>query len=352
MDSFKRSFWRASLAMALLLLVPCVLWSRIEAARLPPKPDFPVPGHAFVAEYAGQASYIAHLLYWWGLFGFGARIRQADIVMVGSSHMQFGLSARQLSAELSRDAGRPIRVFNAGLGCDTPLGFDAAMLDRLGIRDRTIVADTFAYDYDPYNAECFSEFAGMTDRVHSVFQALAVWTRFDWDWALDGDLPRIDLSRRRFTLSRYLNAPALILDWDYGDALYLFRPDRGEAFPIPRAAAPQDVAAAQPPGKALASGTIPLPDAFTAIVAQRDLRPVFTLIPFVTAPAFDRERYDHLAALLGASGAGPSAPFAAIAPAGLSSFDGEHLTGPSRRLATQRLAEDLAAAALLPKPGN
>lgn len=348
MESFKRSFWRASLAMVALLLVPCVVWSRIEAERLAPKPDFPLPGRAFVAEYGGQAAYVAHLLYWWGLFGFGERIRRADVVLVGSSHMQFGLSARQLSADLSRAAGRPIRAFNAGLGCDTPLGFDAALLDRLGIRDRAIVADTFAYDYDPYNAACFAEFAGMTDGVHSVFQALAVWTRFDCDWALDGLLPRIDLSRRRLTLSRYLNAPALILDWDYGDALYLFRPDRGEAFPIPRAAAPQDVAAAQPPGQALTSGTIPLPDALAAIVAQGGLRPAFTLIPFVTTPAFDRERYDNVAGLLRASGAGPSAPFIAIAPAGLTSFDGEHLTGPSRRRATQRLGDDLIATKILP----
>jgi hypothetical protein len=347
MESFKRSFWRASWAMALLLLVPCVLWSRIEAARLPPKPDFPLPGRAFVAEYGGQAAYVAHLLYWWGLFGFGERIRQADVVMVGSSHMQFGLSARQLSADLSRDAGRPIRVFNAGLGCDTPLGFDSSLLDRLDIRDRAIVADTFAYDYDPYNAECFAEFAGMTDCVHSIFQILAVWTRFDWDWALDGVLPRIDLGQRRLALGRYLNAPALILDWDYGDAVFLFRPDRGEAFPLPRATAPQDIAAAQPPGEPLTSGTIPLPDAFSAIIAQRELRPVFTLIPFVTTPVFDRERYDHVAGLLRATGAGPSAPFIAIAPAGLASFDGEHLTGPSRRLATQRLAGDLAAMEIL-----
>jgi hypothetical protein len=350
MGSFKSGFWRGFAAVAVVLLVPCLLWSRIEAARLPPKPDFPLPGRAFVAEYDGQASYIAHLLYWWGLFGFGNRIRQADIVMLGSSHMQFGLSARQLSAALSRDAGRPVDVFNAGLGCDTPLSFDAALLGRLGIRDRTVIVDTFAYDYDPYNAACFAEFASMTDSVHSAFEALAVWARFDWDWALDGFLPRLDLSRQRFTLGRYLNQPALILDWRYGDALTLFRPDRGEAFPRPLAATPLDIATAQPPGPPLASGTIPMPDAFAAVVASRGIVPIMTMIPFVTTPVFDRDRYANVAQLLRSTGAGPRVPFIALSPAGLQSFDGEHLTGVSRAAATQRLEEGMAAAGMLPAP--
>lgn len=343
MDAFKRRFWFACLLMMAALAVPAFLWSRIEAPRLPPKPDFPLPGRAFVAEYGGQAAYIAHLLYWWGLFGFGDRIKNADVVMLGSSHMQFGLSARQLSARLSTAAGRPVRVFNAGLGCDTPLGFDASLVERLDLRDRTLIVDTFAYDYDPYNAACFSEFAGMTDRVHSAFAALAVWTRFDWDWAFDGILPRIDLSARRFALGRYLNEPALILDWHYGDAVYLFRPDRGEAFPQSQAAKPQDIAAAQPPGETLTSGTIPLPDPFAGIVARRDLNPVLTLIPFVTTPAFDRERFADVAKLLGSPSRAPSAPFIAIAPTGLESFDGEHLTGSSREEATRRLGDALAA---------
>ncbi|HLI22042.1 MAG TPA: hypothetical protein VKV32_13035 [Stellaceae bacterium] len=347
MNSFKRRFWLASVVMTALLLIPFFVWSRIEASRLPPKPAFPLPGHAFVAEYGGQASYVAHLLYWWGLFGFGERIRSADVVMLGSSHMQFGLSARQLSATLSAAAGRPLRVFNAGLGCDTPLGFDAALLDRQGVRDRAIIADTFAYDYDPYNAECFSELDDITDRVHAVFEALAVWTRFAADWALDGILPRVDLSQRRPVLGRYLNAPALILDWNYGDVVYAFSPNRGEVYPAPLASTPQDVAKAQPAGESLTSGTIPMPNALANVVARRDLRPIFTLIPFVTTPAFDRERFTHVAQLLAAAGTAPRAPLIAIAPAGFESFDGEHLTGPSRDQATRRLGDALAAAEML-----
>jgi hypothetical protein len=71
----------------------------------------------FVAEYGGVGAYVGHLLYYWGLFGMRDRIRQADIVLLGSSHTQFGLSARQLSEILSRESGRPIKAFNLGLGC-------------------------------------------------------------------------------------------------------------------------------------------------------------------------------------------------------------------------------------------
>ncbi|HEV8016448.1 MAG TPA: hypothetical protein VGP48_13000 [Stellaceae bacterium] len=340
---FKTGFWGAFAASAAGLLVPAVMWARLVTPELPPKPAFPVPGREFVAEYGGQAAYIAHIAYWWGLFGIGTRLRDADVLLLGSSHVQLGLSARQMSDALSQASGRPVRVFNAGLGCDTPLAYDAALLDHLGLRDRVVVVDAFANDYDPYNAPCFAELAGITDRVHAGFKALAVWSRFDWDWLLDGILPRIDLRDGRIAADRYLNAPATILDWNDGDAVELFHPARGEEFPHP-VSAPLDLASQQPPRR-LAAGTMPLPAPFMPAMT-RGLRPVFTLIPFSLTPPFDRTRYENVADLLAASGS-PRAPFVALAPDGLASFDGEHLTGESRAAATARLAAALAEANLL-----
>ena len=344
---FRNGFWYGFVASALLLLVPALLWARLAATKLPPKPPFPVPGRQFVAEYAGQAAYVAHLAYWWGLFGIGQRIRDADIVLLGSSHMQFGLSARQLSATLSQRANRPVRVFNAGLGCDTPLGYDGALLDHLRLGGRTLVIDLFAYDFDPYNAPCFAELAGMTDAVHAGAKALTVWSRFAWDWSLDGALPRVDLRGGRVALTRYLNAPATILDWNYGDAAHLYRPDRGEEFPSPPPDRPQDLTAQEGAWR-LDGATLALPQAFAGAVSL-GAQPVFTLIPFSTTPAFDRDRYDHVAQLLAATG-GVRAAFIALAPQGLKSFDGEHLTGDSRAAATARLAPSLVAAKLAPRP--
>ena len=212
MGRFRKTFWQSFIAAAVLVLAPLVLWSRLDAAHIPAKPDFPIPGQRFVAEYGGQGAYLAHLAYWWNLFGMGDRIRHADLVLLGSSHTQFGLSARQLGDALSRDLGRPVRVFNAGLGCDTPLGFDASLIERLGLRDRTVIADSFAYDPDPYTYACFSEFSGIGDAGQALFKIGAAWTRFAWDWTLDGVLPRIALVDGQVTIGRYLHEAVTILD--------------------------------------------------------------------------------------------------------------------------------------------
>lgn len=342
MGAFKASFWRSFIGAAAILILPLAIGSRIGAAHLPPKPAFPIPGERFVAEYAGQGAYTAHLVYWWDLFGFGNRIREADILLIGSSHTQFGLSARQLSSELSQQAGRPIRVFNAGLGCDTSLSFDAALLERLGISDRRVIADGFAYRFDPYTYGCFSEFSEIQDNVQGLFKALAVAARFDWDWMLDGVLPRVELGARRATIGRYLNEPATILDWRYGDVAELFTPEQGDQFPTQFSGSAKEIAS----GLAwrLQSGTVPVPDAFKSLVERNHLRLVMTLVPYVLMPGFNQDRYDNIERLLASAGPGARTDFVAIAPEGLASFDTQHLTGTGRTAATKRLATAIEAA--------
>lgn len=340
MGYLKKSFWISFALASMSLLGPLALWSQLHSAALAPKPAFPVPGRAFVAEYGGQAAYVAHLAYWWNLFGIARGIRRADLILLGSSHTQFGLSARQLSAEFSQAAGRPVKVFNASLGCDTPLSFDAELLDKLDIRNHDLVADTFSYSFDPYTYACFTEFASVADSVQGLFKALAVWSRFDWDWMLDGYVPRIVLSDR-LTVSRYLNAPVTILDWDYGDVATLFAPDQGEQFP----AVAGDVAD-QALGQ-LPSGTIAMPDGFARVAGPRGNRPIFTMIPFVLS-AFNRERYENVERHMAEPDAPARSPFVAIPADHLASFDGQHLTGASRTAATDRLAASLEASGLLP----
>lgn len=340
MRHLRKSFWLSFALAALALFGPLALWTQRHAATLPSKPGFPVPGRAFVAEYGGQAAYVAHLAYWWNLFGIANNIRRADLILVGSSHTQFGLSARQLSAEFSQAAGRPVKVFNAGLGCDTPLSFDAALLERLDIRDRDIVADTFSYDYDPYTYACFSEFSAIADSVQGLFKTLAVWSRFDWDWLLDGTVPRVAIKDRQLTVGRYLNAPVTILDWNYGDVATLFTPDQGEQFPaLARTSADEAQGA-------LASGTIPLPAPLADVAATRQDRPIFTLIPFVLSP-FNLPRYENVEGRLAAPDNDARSPFLAIPADSLASFDGQHLTGAARGAATDRLAASLEASGLL-----
>ncbi|HUJ03777.1 MAG TPA: hypothetical protein VLW75_09085 [Rhizomicrobium sp.] len=300
----------------------------------------PIPGRRFVAEYGGQGAYIAHLVYWWNLFGIGDRLRHADLVLLGSSHTQFGLSAQQLSDDLSRKLGRPVNVFNAGLGCDTPIGFDASLIERLGIRDRLVVADSFAYEPDPYTYACFAEFSGIADRVQAGFKTIAVWSRFAWDWALDGALPRIDLRDGRIVASRYIDEAVTILDWKNGDVAELFNPTAGEEFPQDLSRQPEEVSRGLP--WRLQSGSIPLPPSFNG-AEQRGVRPIFTLIPYVLSLGFNEDRFQRVENLLASRSTASRAPFVAIAPEGLSSFDSQHLTGDARAKATVRLEPAIEA---------
>jgi hypothetical protein len=341
MGRFRKTFWQSFIAAAVLVLAPLVLWSRLDAAHIPAKPDFPIPGQRFVAEYGGQGAYLAHLAYWWNLFGMGDRIRHADLVLLGSSHTQFGLSARQLGDALSRDLGRPVRVFNAGLGCDTPLGFDASLIERLGLRDRTVIADSFAYDPDPYTYACFSEFSGIGDAGQALFKIGAAWTRFVWDWALDGVLPRIALDNGRVTLGRYLHEAVTILDWKTGDMAELYNPEAGEEFPHEASRRPEAIAQGLP--WRLPSGSIPLPAPFDQAAVRLGIHPVFTLIPYVLSPGFNEDRYAKVDRLLADRDAAQRAPFIGIAPEGLASFDGQHLTGEARTKATARLEAAIEA---------
>ena len=221
MGYLRKSFWFSFALAALSLLGPLAFWSQIDFGDAAGQARLSRARARLRRRDGGQAAYIAHLAYWWNIFGIARGIRRADLILLGSSHTQFGLSARQLSATFSRAAGRPVKVFNAGLGCVMPLTFDAQLLKKLDIRDHDIVADTFSYSFDPYTAGCFSEFSSIADSVQGLFKTLAVWSRFDWDWLLDGYVPRIVMKDRQLTVSRYLNAPATILDWRYGDVASL-----------------------------------------------------------------------------------------------------------------------------------
>ena len=96
-----RGFWLTFLIATAVLLAPVAVLTRLHSGAASPRPPFPAPGRTFLAEYGGVSSYLAHLLYYWDLFGFGDRLRAADVVMLGTSHMQFGLSADRKSTRLN-----------------------------------------------------------------------------------------------------------------------------------------------------------------------------------------------------------------------------------------------------------
>jgi hypothetical protein len=69
----------------------------------PPKPAFPLSANRCLSAYSfGHAD---HYAFRFGLFGVGERIRNADVLIVGSSHATFGLSAEKIAAALSERWG-------------------------------------------------------------------------------------------------------------------------------------------------------------------------------------------------------------------------------------------------------
>ena len=70
-----------------------------------------------------SAGHTDHYFFHFGLFGVGDRIKNADVLIVGSSHAIFGLSAERIAAALSERWGRPVTVFNMALGFGEGIGF-------------------------------------------------------------------------------------------------------------------------------------------------------------------------------------------------------------------------------------
>ena len=347
MRRFSTLFFLAFGATLALALLPLIVVARLSSDQS--KPPYPVPGRQFVAEYAGVGANVAHMLYYWGLFGEGRQIRNADVLLIGSSHMQFGLSARELSTALSMRASRTIRVFNLGLGCGTDLDFDAALLDHINVHDKIVVADTFGYHHFDELPFCFP-LGKQTDPVDASFKALALWAKFTWDWALDGWLPQARLEPDRVSATRFLGGAVVILDWKSGDVAYFSRPTLGEIFPIDGTQTPTPIlqhAEGELPWNLL-PGTIPIPAPLLAVAQRERLHLVFTLIPYAKSLPLDERRYAILSNLLSSGRRERAAPFLPISATQLDSFDFGHLTGRSRSLASLRLAEEMASAGLFP----
>jgi hypothetical protein len=156
------------------LIAALMVWTKATSADLSAKPAYPVPGRNFVSEYGGVGADAAHMIYYWGLFGVADTIRHAQLILLGSSHTQFGLSARQLSQAVSEPTGQPVSVFNLGLGCGESALFGAETLERLDVRGKAVVADLYNID----SASPCGAAAASADPIAAYFKLLAIWSKF------------------------------------------------------------------------------------------------------------------------------------------------------------------------------
>jgi hypothetical protein len=103
--AFNLKFWKSALGAAVVSSAILVAIAVFTSRENPPKPAMPIWGHAYLSGYV--AGDLDHYLFRFGLFGFGDRIRKADVLILGSSHAMFGISAETISATLSERWGRP-----------------------------------------------------------------------------------------------------------------------------------------------------------------------------------------------------------------------------------------------------
>jgi hypothetical protein len=326
MESFIRSFWLSFVGIALALFLGLHAWWSFHLAKLPARPPFPQTRAGYISSY-GDGGYVVHYLYLYGLFGMGPRMQASDVILLGPSHVELGLSAAALSRELSASTGRPVRVYNLGVGYGDSVPFDKDVLDANGVRNKPAVVDL----YMPYGDD-ISAYAKKVEASTTFAAYLTVgdlWLRAGDDWLLDPWLPSFrlisDQSAPTIKTSRMLRA-IMIRRWENGDMLNIWQPENGFIYanspPAWNLPFTQD-----DPRQYDHAHDMVLSEKMVANLKSRAIRPIYTLIPYDgylpgTAPALAQ-------------------PFLTLTPDGLTFIDTNHLNASGREIATQRLFDGL-----------
>ena len=325
-----RRYWQIVLiALPALLLVAGVA-GRTLFGHAPARPDFPWPGHRFVAEYSGVRSSLAHNLYYRGLFDFGRAIRASDVFLTGSSHMQLGISARRIAQATGN------KVFNLAVGCDGSPAFGLEIIRQNKAKGRLIVADLFGLEAGD---ECWRE-AKENDLFQAYATVLQSWTEFAFDWLADPVLPRLVVRKGRLERHRYLVGLVVINDWLFGDAVQVWRPDAGVVYGagVGSQCSPRLEAVGIPElGEAISAYSIATPQQLTMKGLPVETALVTTLVPYAMQPAKAAVWARSFGLRPGAAASTGRLPFLPIDAAGLCSYDRSHLTYGSSLVATDRL---------------
>jgi hypothetical protein len=334
------SYWLGFATVATAALLLAVAGTASLGIR-PPRPTLPDIGQAFPSEYSAAGSDTAHDIFLQGLFGVDAHLRAADLFLLGSSHVEFGLSAGALGALLPKD-GRPRRVYNLGLGCGETTGFELEILRRNGISDRPAIAEAGTL-LDPGPRQCGQRSDGF-DTVQAYVAVLKVWSKYLYDWSVDPVLPRLVFAEGGSHLRRFLFGMVVERDWATGDLVRAWHPYDGAFYPgQPRRETAVDTAAqALGIDWQIGNGQIAVDDSLRRQAASLDIELAVTALPWAgTLPHFNAALHrEAMRFRLDTSEA--TRCFVAIPADALSSWDGgNHLTELSRRLATQRLADGL-----------
>lgn len=322
--AFNRMFWTGALGVTAVSFVILVAIAVFTSRSNPPKPAIPFWSGSYLSAYRGEN--FDHYLFRFGLFGFGNRIRNADVLILGSSHAMFGISAKKISAALSERQGRAVAAFNLATGAGEGVGFAREILEANKAQAQTLLLDLYS------NEQGFlSEVAQKVLRADILGAYIAVAapaTEFVRDWLLDGFLPRINFGLgASVRVDRFLH-PIITRRWDNGDLDDVWTPEQGSLFQ----GTPAKLISRLPADSLQLKGAHPtlLPE-YGAYLASRDVRVALTLIPY------DGYRLDEAKRVSDRIGR----PFLEIEPNDLQTLDGGHLNAVSRDVATLRLIDRL-----------
>lgn len=286
-------------------------------SHAPQKPrDFQ---HEFLAVY--QDFGLDYYILRFGLFGVDRNIQEADVICSSSSKGLYGFDPELLSQHLSTPE-RPIRVFNLSFGFGEGFGYLMEVVKTLDLHDKTLIADltdnTCSYHFTPM-AHRAMQTSNTLDAYKIVFER---WMSFTVSNFLSGRAPRIGFDANRGFVVADQSVPYACRAWENG------RMERAIAqkplYPEPgRYPFPFD-----PDGK--------LKDAFFEECARRNIRIVFTSIPY---QGYDEAWGRKVAGELGYT-------HLAVDPSGIDLIDPTHMAATGRQVFSERLGQQLRQANL------
>jgi len=259
---------------------------------------------------------------------------KSDLLLLGSSHVEFGVSAAKLSSDLSQWKGRPIHVYNLGSGFGDGVGFAREIISSNDLRDKSVILDLFSPMGEGDSR--YARIVGQNNALGAYLKVWDAWLRYGDDWLLDPVMPFFS-TRTGAKLTDSVDRSRLLgicttRIWETGDVDEMWAPTIGFVFknPAPGVAQPMSK---DDPFQIAGYGTWKLSAATLAFFAERHLEPAFMLLPF--------EGYECTKPPANAS------PFIAVSSDNLTFYDQLHLTASGRDLSTQRISQEIETANLL-----
>jgi hypothetical protein len=305
-----KTFWIAFAVSAALFGGLLQLVGLVAIGIPPARPPIPIPGREYVsATREGQTD---QSLFYFDMFGFGQRIKNAEFLVAGSSHAEFGISAAMLG-------GGNRKRFNMGLGGGESIDFAIILLDRYKPILTLLVLDPFTTDHGLSTEG--RRVLGLS-RGDACLRVFEIWAGFLRDWAMQAFLPRVTIANWTLKFEHPVG-PIVIRDWWTADVT-AFYSQNGEIYADPGKGHAFDQSAKWRLG-------VKPTDADVLSLKGRANTTLVTAIPY---PSYNENISRDLARAIDGT-------FVPITPADLTFYDFHHLNARGRELATAQLRAGL-----------